>query len=31
VPIKGNDHLMDGIKYVEIGKRYAVNGFKLEF
>jgi phage terminase large subunit len=30
VPMKGNDHLMDGVKYVEIGKRYAVNGFKLE-
>lgn len=29
VPMKGNDHLMDGIKYGEIGKRFAVNAFKL--
>jgi phage terminase large subunit len=29
VPKKGNDHLMDGIKYVNIGKRHAVNNFNL--
>lgn len=31
VPRKGNDHLMDGLKYAEIGKRFAINNFKLEF
>jgi len=30
VPMKGNDHLMDGIKYVNIGKRHAVNNFNLK-
>lgn len=29
VPEKGNDHLLDGIKYVNIGKRFAVNNQKL--
>ena len=27
VPMKGNDHLLDGVKYANIGKRHAVNNF----
>lgn len=30
VPRKGNDHLMDGLKYAMVGKRFAVNSFDVE-
>jgi len=30
VPMKGNDHLMDAIKYSVIGKRFAINNFELK-
>jgi len=30
VPMKGNDHLMDGLKYGEIGKNFAINNYKIE-
>lgn len=30
VPRKGNDHLMDELKYCMIGKRYAVNASKIK-
>ena len=30
VPKKGNDHLMDELKYAMIGKRFAVNNFKFD-
>lgn len=30
VPMKGNDHLLDGIKYTNIGKRHAVNNFNIK-
>lgn len=30
VPRKGNDHLMDTLKYAMVGKRFAVNQFDVE-
>jgi phage terminase large subunit len=30
VPMKGNDHLMDALKYLILGKNYAVNSFSVK-